>query len=169
MARLVGSAFPNAVERSNFFAVRDLWVNSGSLVLQLFVVGQVTRRLGVGLALIAAGLVALLAFVALGVNPTLPVLTAVSVALRCSEFGLAKPARDMLYTVVAPAAKYKSKNFIDTAVARGADMTSGWLQSLVGLIGVTLAGWGWIAAGLTAALTAVAAAVGRGYRERGGK
>ena len=169
MARLVGAAFPNAVERSSFFASRDLWVNGGSFVLQLFVVGQVTRRLGVGLALIASCAIALVAFTALGLDPTLTVLTAVSVALRCSEFGLAKPARDMLYTVVAPAAKYKSKNFIDTVVARGADMTSGWLQSWVGLLGATLAGWGWIAACLTAALTAVAAAVGRGYRQRGGK
>ncbi len=108
-------------------------------------------------------------FVVLGLDPTLATLTAASIALRCSEFGLAKPARDMLYTVVSPAAKYQSKNVIDTAVYRGSDMASGWIQSLIGRLGVSLGGWGWIAAALTVLLTVVAALVGRGYRNRGGK
>lgn len=169
MARLVAAAFPNALERTAFYSTRDLWVNGGAFVLQLVLLGQVTRRLGVGPALVAAGGVALAAFVALGLDPTLATLTGVSVALRCAEFGLAKPARDMLYTVVPPAAKYQSKNFIDTALYRGSDMASGWIQSLIGRLGVGLGGWGWIAAASTVVLTSVAALVGRDYRRRGGK
>ena len=169
MARLVAASLPGALERTAYFSSRDLWVNSGAFMLQLFVVGQVTRRLGVGAALIAAGCAVLIAFGALGLNPTLATLTGVSVALRCAEFGLAKPARDMLYTVVPPAAKYQSKNVIDTAVYRGSDMASGWIQALIGRLGVSLAGWGWIAAALAVVLTAVAAFVGRDYRRRGGR
>jgi len=169
MARLVAATFPSALERTAFYSTRDLWVNSGAFVLQLVLLGQVTRRLGVGPALVAAGGAALAAFVALGLDPTLATLTGVSVALRCAEFGLAKPARDMLYTVVPPAAKYQSKNFIDTALYRGSDMASGWIQSLIGRLGVGLGSWGWIAAALTVVLTTVAALVGRDYRRRGGK
>jgi AAA family ATP:ADP antiporter len=169
MARLVAAAFPNAVERTMYYSTRDLWVNGVALVLQFLLLGQVTRRLGVGWALVASGGVVLAAFVTLGLDPTLATLTAVSVVLRCAEFGLAKPARDMLYTVVPTAAKYQSKNVIDTAVYRGSDMASGWIQGLIGRLGVSLAGWGWIAAGLTVVLTTVAALVGRGYRRRGGK
>jgi ATP:ADP antiporter, AAA family len=169
MARLVAAAFPNAVERTMYYSTRDLWVNGIALVLQLLLLGQVTRRLGVGWALVASGAVVLAAFVTLGLDPTLATLTAVSVVLRCAEFGLAKPARDMLYTVVPTAAKYQSKNVIDTAVYRGSDMASGWIQGLIGRLGVGLAGWGWIAATLTVVLTTVAALVGRGYRRRGGK
>ena len=168
MLRLVASAYPDPALRTAFFSTRDLWANAGAFVLQLFVIGQVTRRLGVGPALVASGLVVLAAFVALGIDPTLATLTSVSVVLRCSEFGLSKPARDMLYTVLAPAAKYQSKNVIDTALYRGSDMASGWIQSLIGRLGVGLGGWAWIAAGLTVGLTAVAALVGRGYRRRGG-
>jgi len=105
----------------------------------------------------------------LGADPTLAVLTAVSVVLRCAEFGLAKPARDMLYTVLPTAAKYQSKNAIDTALYRGSDMASGWIQALIGRLGVGLAGWGWIAAALSVVLTTVAALVGRDYRRRGGR
>ena len=169
MARLVALTLPDAVQRTAYYSARDVWVNGIALVLQFFLLGQVTRRLGVGAALVASGGVVLAAFVLLGTDPTLAVLTAVSVILRCAEFGLAKPARDMLYTVLPTAAKYQSKNVIDTALYRGSDMASGWIQSLIGRLGVGLAGWGWIAAGLTVVLTAVAALVGRGYRRRGGK
>src|SRR3984957_3082422 len=169
MARLVAATFPSAVARTTFYSTRDLWVNGGAFVLQLVLLGQITRRFGVGPALVAAGAVLLTAFVALGFDPTLATLTGVSVILRCAEFGLAKPSRDMLYTVVPPAAKYQSKNVIDTALYRGSDMVSGWIQSLIGRLGVGLGGWGWIAAALTVALTAVAALVGREYRRRGGK
>lgn len=169
MARLVAATFPSAVARTTFYSTRDLWVNGGAFVLQLVLLGQITRRFGVGPALVAAGAVLLAAFVALGFDPTLAALTGVSVILRCAEFGLAKPSRDMLFTVVPPAAKYQSKNVIDTALYRGSDMVSGWIQSLIGRLGVGLGGWGWIAAALTVALTAVAALVGREYRRRGGK
>jgi ATP:ADP antiporter, AAA family len=169
MARLVAVTFPNAVARTAYYSTRDLWVNGAAFVLQLILLGQLTRRFGVGPALVAAGAVVFAAFVALGFDPTLATLTGVSVILRCAEFGLAKPARDMLYTVVPAAAKYQSKNVIDTALLRGSDMASGWIQSLVGRLGVGLAGWGWIAAASTVVLTTVAALVGRDYRRRGGK
>jgi AAA family ATP:ADP antiporter len=169
MARGVAAAYPTVAERTAFFSSRDLWVNAAAFILQLFVVGQVTRRLGVAFALIAAGLVVLTAFMGLAFDPTLGMLTFVNIVLRCSEFGLAKPARDMLYTVVPTAAKYQSKNIIDTAVYRGSDMASGWIQAMIGRLGVTLGGWGFIAAGCTLVLTAVAALVGVGYRRRGGK
>ena len=74
----------------------------------------------------------------------------------------------MLYTIVPPAAKYQSKNIIDTALYRGSDMASGWIQSLIGRLGVGLAGWAWLAAGLAIVLAAVSSLVGRGYRRRGG-
>ena len=168
MARLVSTSYANAVERTAFYSTRDLWVNGGALVLQVLLVGQITRRLGVGPALVTAALVGLGAFVALGAEPTLATLTIVSVVLRCAEFGLGKPARDMLYTIVPPAAKYQSKNIIDTALYRGSDMASGWIQSLIGRLGVGLAGWAWLAAGLAIVLAAVSSLVGRGYRRRGG-
>jgi AAA family ATP:ADP antiporter len=169
MARLVALTLPSAVERTQYYSVRDLWVNGIALLLQFFLLGQVTRRLGVGPALVISGCVVLAAFIMLGADPTLHVLTSVSVILRCAEFGLAKPARDMLYTVVPSTAKYQSKNVIDTALYRGSDMASGWIQSLIGRLGMGLAGWGWFGAALTVVLTAVAALVGRAYRRRGGK
>ncbi len=169
MARLVGLTFENAAQRTAFYASRDLWVNAVSFVLQLVLVGQVTKRLGVGAALWLSAMIALVCFVSVGLSPTLLTLTVASVVLRCSEFGLAKPARDMLYTVLPSEEKYQSKNIIDTAIARGSDMTSGWIQSLIGRLGMGLAAWGWLAALIAATLGGLALTVGRGYRARGGR
>ena len=41
------------------------------------------------------------------------------------DIGLA--STDMLYSVVTPEEKYKTKNFIDTAVYRGSDVTASWI------------------------------------------
>ena len=68
---------------------------------------------------------------------------------------LAKPAREVLFTVLKREDKYKAKNFIDTAVSRGGDASTGWLVSGVKALGATtgiVAGvlvpmmllWGWI-------------------------
>ena len=168
LARLATLTFPGMAARTAFFAGRDLWVNAGAFLIQLLLVGEITRRLGVGAALMAAAALSGAGFIVLGLEPTLAVLTVLSVVLRCAEFGLAKPARDMCYTVVTPAARYQSKNFIDTSLTRGSDMASGWLQALAGSWGAGLAAWGWISAALAAAALGVAAAVGRGYRRRGG-
>jgi AAA family ATP:ADP antiporter len=168
MARLVAVNYPNAAQRTAFYSTRDLWVNAGAFALQLLLVGRIARRLGVGPALLAAALIVLACFVVLGASPSLTTLTAVSVVLRCAEFGVGKPARDMLYTVVPTAAKYQSKNVIDTALYRGSDMASGWIQAALGRYGMSLGGWGWVGAGFASMLAAVAVMVGRGYRRRGG-
>ena len=168
MARLAAVAYPDAAARTAFFSGRDLIVNGLSAVLQLLIVGTVTARLGVRGALVAAGLVAMVSFIGLALEPTLAVLTVANIVLRCTEFGLAKPARDMLYTVLEPVAKYQAKNVIDTTVYRGSDMTAGWLHALLGRFGMMLAGYAWCGAALAAVLTVVGFRLGSGYRRRGG-
>jgi len=48
----------------------------------------------------------------------------------------------MLYSVVTPEEKYKTKNFIDTAVYRFGDIIGAWsvqLMMVLGIVGVSLA------------------------------
>lgn len=168
MARLAALAYPDAGARTAFFSGRDLIVNGISALLQLLIVGRVTAWLGVQGALAGAGAIVMLAFAGLGLDPTLAMLTVASVVLRCTEFGLAKPARDMLYTVVGPDARYQAKNVIDTTIYRGSDMTAGWLHALLGRLGMTLPGYAWVGAALAAVITVAGVGLGRGYRRRGG-
>ena len=70
-----------------------------------------------------------LGFIALGFYPTLAVLVVVQVTYRAGRYGLTKPAREILWTVLGREAKYKSKPFLDAAVYRGGDLLSGWVYT----------------------------------------
>jgi ATP:ADP antiporter, AAA family len=168
LARAAAAEFATAAERTAFYSQRDLWVNGASLVLQLLVVGPLARRFGVRPLLAGAAALALAAFAGLAAVPTIGALLAVNVQLRATEFGIGKPNRDMLYTVVDAETKYKVKNVVDTVVYRGSDVLSGWAHAALGLLGLTLGGIAVFGAAVAALLVAIAWAVGSGYRHRGG-
>ena len=77
-------------------------------------------------------------FVALGVYPTLATLVVVQVVYRAGRYGMTKPAREVLFTVVSREKKYKSKAFIDAAVYRGGDLVSGWMYAGLAWVGLSL-------------------------------
>lgn len=168
LAKAAAAEFATAAERTAFYSQRDLWVNGASLVLQLLVVGPLAQRFGVRPLLAGAAALALAAFAGLAAAPAIGVLLAVNVQLRATEFGIGKPNRDMLYTVVDAETKYKVKNVVDTVVYRGSDVLSGWAHAALGLAGLTLAGIAAFGAAVAALLVAIAWAVGTGYRRRGG-
>ncbi len=133
MAIYVGENIADSAERTQYFASINFFVQAITLVLQLFVVGAVMRKLGVAVALIALPLVYLFCLGALGIWQSLMVFAIVDVLRRSFVYGMSVPAREVLFTVVGRQAKYKSKNFIDTVVFRGSDAASSsifvWLGS----------------------------------------
>lgn len=168
LAAFVNAAFATAAERTAFYSQRDFYVNVAALVFQFALVGRLTTWFGVRTTLVLTAALAVVAFSAVGLAPTLGVLVVANVLMRATELGLAKPGRDMLYTVVEPETKYKVKNLVDTAVYRFGDMTSGWTHDALAGVGVTLVGFAWLAAVLATGLAALSYAVGTGYRSRGG-
>ena len=168
LARYAAAAYAGAAARTEFFAARDLWVNAASALLQLLVVGRLSSRFGVRATLTGTALIATGVFVGLGLAPALAGLAAASVVLRTTELGLAKPSRDMLYTVIDAENRYKTKNLIDTVVYRGADATSGWVHAGLVAAGATLTTLAGISVALGLALALIAWSVGSGYRRRGG-
>lgn len=168
MARLVAEQFPTPEARTQFFAQRDTWINALAVLLQFFVVGRLTSWLGVRAALTAVAVLALGSFVAIALAPMLATLVVVSVMQRALEFGVGKPARDMVYTVLDVETKYKVKNVIDTAVARGSETVSGWTHGALAAAGLGLSGIAGVACLIACGLVAIAWSVGTGYRRRGG-
>jgi AAA family ATP:ADP antiporter len=77
--------------------------------------------------------------------PTLTVLVVFQVIRRAGEYAIARPAREILFTVLNREEKYKSKNLIDTVVFRGGDAMSGWMFEGLRLIGLGLAGIAFVA------------------------
>ncbi|AYH43283.1 hypothetical protein CDA09_07795 [Azoarcus sp. DN11] len=81
--------------------------------------------------------VALVGFVALGAAPALAALVAVRVLYDSSRHALAKPAREVLFTLVSREERYKAKAFIDAAVYRGGDLASGWIYAGLAALGLS--------------------------------
>jgi AAA family ATP:ADP antiporter len=139
-ARIVAQALADTAARTRLFALADLGVSCLSLLLQAFVTGRFIRHLGVAAALAALPLAGMLAFAAIALWPSLPVLVAAQGMRRAIDFAIARPAREVLFTVVSRAAKYKAKNVIETVIYRGGDAASGWVFSLLAAAGMAFSG-----------------------------
>src|SRR5690554_6259744 len=128
-AALVEARFPDPKDQTRVFGTIDTVVQTLAILSQLFITGRVAKTLGVGVLLVAVPLVVAAGFLWLAFAPVFAVLAVVMVVRRAGEYAFVRPGREMLYTVVAPEAKYKAKNFNDTVVYRGADAVSGWVKA----------------------------------------
>ena len=107
-------------------------------------------------------MISLIGFVLFALAPVMAVLIGFQALRRASNFAVSKPGRKLLFTVVSPEQKYKSKKFIDTAVYRGGDAMAGW--GFAGLRGLGLDMAGIAAASIPLALIWIALAVGLGRK-----
>ena len=128
-AAIVAGAFDSPAERTRVFALIDLSVGLSTLAVQLLLTGRLLSRFGAGVALAALAAVTAAGFALLAVAPVLAVIIGFQAAKRATEFALANPARETLFTVVPREQMYKAKSFIDTTVFRGADAASGWVYT----------------------------------------
>ncbi len=150
-ARIVREAFATPEERAAFYSTLDWAINGLTIAIQLLLTRFLLQRYGIAPLLLLPAFAIMLGFAALSASP-LPMLVAiVQIVTRASEFSLAKPARETLYTRVDREERYKAKAVIDTAVYRGGDLTFVWLHKALAVLGsgmVFLAGLG-IALGMT--------------------
>ncbi|MDH3362936.1 MAG: MFS transporter [Gammaproteobacteria bacterium] len=140
-AELVEQSIPDSNKQTQFFSNMNVATNALSLVGQMFLVKHVVSRFGIGVSLSLLPIVSVVGFGLLALDPVLGVVAVLTVARRALGFGFTKPTTDMLYSVVTPEEKYKTKNFIDTAVYRGGDVVGTWtikLMSSLGIAGISL-------------------------------
>jgi AAA family ATP:ADP antiporter len=125
-ARLAERAFADPVLRTAFFARLDLAVNGLTALTQILLTGRILRRLGVAVTMTLLPALSLAGFTLLGFAPLLGAFVVFQVLRRAAEFAVAKPTRELLYTVVDREDKYKAKNLIDTFVYRAGDQIAAW-------------------------------------------
>lgn len=128
-ARWVESRYRDPAERTQFFASVDLLVQWLSIVIQVFLAGRIAQHLGVIAMLCVLPLLTAIGFLGLAVVPGFGLFVVVMVMRRAGEYALIRPGREMLFTTVPTAEKYKAKNFIDTVIYRAADALSSWLET----------------------------------------
>ncbi|MBL8885603.1 MAG: hypothetical protein JNK16_03000 [Phycisphaerales bacterium] len=116
------------IARAEVSATIDFYANILTASLQLFVAGRILRWIGIAAALTITPLTTLSSIFLLLWSPTVAMLVPVQVARRGFHYALDRPAREVLYTVVSPVERYKSKNFIDTFIYRFGDVVGSWSQ-----------------------------------------
>jgi AAA family ATP:ADP antiporter len=164
-ADIVAVSFADRAARTVFFARIDLAVNALTIITQLFLTGRIVRRIGIAMALATLPLVCVFGFAAVGIAPTLMTIAVFQVLRRSSNFAVARPCREMLYTVIPREAKYKAKNFIDTFAYRFGDQIGAWSYAALGALGFGSAAISMVAAPLAAVWLAVGLWLGQRQKE----
>lgn len=134
-AAIVRRLFTDAAASTAYYASIDLAVNALTLLVQVLFTRLLLSRFGIAPALLVPGVAIILGYSILAMSP-LPLMVAiVQVVTRASEFSLAKPARETIYTRVGREWRYKAGAAIDTVVYRGSDLTVVWLHKVLSAFG----------------------------------
>ena len=165
-AELIGVAILDPDERIRFFSNMNNAASAIALFAQMFLVKQVVTRFGIGRSLFLFPLVSIIGFVVLAFEPTLMVVAILDVVRRGVGFGFAKPSTDMLYSVVTPEEKYKTKNAIDTAIYRAGDVVGTWTIRLLSILGLGIAGIATLMVPAAVISAVVALWLGRDYKRQ---
>jgi ATP:ADP antiporter, AAA family len=138
-AEIVSKSFADKGAQRAFFATIDLAVNVLTLVVQLFFTGRIVLLLGVALALALLPALTIAGFALLAVTPSLATIAVFQVLRRAGDYAIARPTREVLFTVVPREDRYKTKGFIDTFVYRLGDQVGAWSVDLLNKTGALAA------------------------------
>jgi AAA family ATP:ADP antiporter len=122
---VVAQSMTNPEDRVHLFALMDFSVSVITILLQLSVAAKIISLFGLGFAMAAVPAFSIFAFIGVACWPVLPVIVVCQVVGRGLGFGLANPARHILFSTVSLDEKYKAQNVVDTLVERCGDAAGG--------------------------------------------
>ncbi len=144
LAVLVHEHIVGFEQRTVFFGYIDHVVQILAFTLQFFITSRLVAYFGMPKTLVAIPLLLAGGFMILGSALGVVLFAAVGVAQRSMNYGILGPTKEMLFTVVDREARYKSKNFIDTAVYRGSDVTASWVFKGLTSAGLSIQQIAWL-------------------------
>ncbi len=162
---LITRNFTDLASRTRALADIDLVVNICSALVLIFGVGRLVTRFGVTAGLVLNPILMVIALLAMALSPTLLMMQAMQVVRRASQYAIARPCREICFTVVPQESRYKAKNVIDTVVYRLGDVSAAWVQAGLRALGFGTGGTlglGLVASGLW---VVVSIALGRRYEK----
>src|SRR5580692_10789912 len=137
---VISQAFSGVASRAVAIADISLVVNVLAAIILLFGLGRYVHRFGVTAGLILNPIIMALAFIGLALSPTLLMIQALQVIRQVSQYAIARPSREICFTVVPQADRYKTKNVIDTVVYRFGDLSAAWMQTGLRAAGLRVMG-----------------------------
>jgi ATP:ADP antiporter, AAA family len=126
---VIAKAFSEVASRAVAIADISLIVNILAAIILFFGMGRYVHRFGVTAGLILNPIIMVVAFIALALSPTLLMIQAMQVIRQVTQYAIARPSREICFTVVPHADRYKTKNVIDTVVYRFGDLSAAWMET----------------------------------------
>jgi AAA family ATP:ADP antiporter len=163
---LIARTYSEISSRAQAIADIDLIVNICTAAILILGLGRIVRRFGVAAGLILNPLLMVVAFLGTALSPTLFVIQAMQIVRRVAQYAIARPSREICFTVVEQHARYKTKNVIDTVVYRFGDVSSAWVQGGLGTMGYGIHGAAAVGVGASILWGAIATVLGRRYERR---
>ena len=137
---VISQAFSGVANRAVAIADISLVVNILAAIILLFGLGRFVHRFGVTAGLILNPIIMVVAFIALALSPTLLMIQALQVIRQVSQYAIARPSREICFTVVPQSDRYKTKNVIDTVVYRFGDLSAAWMETGLRAMGLRVIG-----------------------------
>ncbi|UCF19638.1 MAG: MFS transporter [Gemmatimonadota bacterium] len=165
---IIGRYIEDRAVRTAFLARIDLAVNVLAAFTQAFLTGRLVKWLGVALTLSLLPALCVFGFAGLGFWPVMSVFVVFQTLRRAGNYAVARPTREVLYTVVSREDKYKAKNFIDTFVYRGGDQVGAWSYGLLLWMGLSMSAMAFVAVPISALWLIVGFWLGRKHERFAG-
>jgi AAA family ATP:ADP antiporter len=109
----------------------DLTVNILTFAIGMFATSRIVTRFGMAVTLALVPVFIAVAMVILAFAPILIIALALQVARRAGNYGITRPAREMLFTALDRETRFKAKPVIDVVVYRGGDALWGNFYALL--------------------------------------
>ena len=161
---LARQALRTSNDRTEFLATLEIWVNSLTVLIQVFLTGRLLKWVGVAFTLVALPFLSMVGFAAMGVAASLTMLAIFQVARRAAAYALQRPSREILFTVLKREDKYKVKSVTDTLGYRAGDQLGAWSYHGLNKLGLDLSAISWLAVPLTAGWCALSIWLARKQR-----
>lgn len=163
---VVGDVFKTREARVAFFGWMNFISSGGTLLVQLFITGRVISTLGMVFSLALVPVFTCLGFVVLALHPGLILLSLFDAFRKMLNYAIAKPSREILFTVVSKEDKYIAKNFVDTFVYRAGDSMASF--AFTGIKNLNLGGqaYSWTAVPFSCLWVVVATLLARAQRKK---
>jgi AAA family ATP:ADP antiporter len=150
--------------RTQILAGVDVVVNFLTFGIGLFATSRIVTRFGMPVTLALVPVFIALGLLILAFAPILTVVLALQIARRAGNFGITRPAREMLFTAVDRETRFKAKPVIDIAVYRGGDAVSSIaFAGLTDGLGLGLGAVAVVGAGIASVWAMVGRALGRSF------
>jgi len=160
-SELAGGILKSSNARTEFFGSLEIWVNSLTLLIQVFLTGRLLKWFGVGFTLVALPLISMVGFGAMGMAASLALLAVFQIARRAAAYALMRPSREILFTVLKREDKYKVKSVTDTIGYRTGDQVGSWSYHGLQSLGLNLNTISWITVPVTVGWCVLSVWLGR--------